>query len=46
MGYFFLGREGCPADVNPMLVLAGEENGHRYARMVEHNGLGENGDFD
>ena len=27
-----------------MFVLADEENGHRYARMVEHKGLGEGGD--
>ena len=35
-----------PADEHPMLVIADEENGHRYARLVDHKGLGENGDLE
>ena len=44
MDYFFLGTEDVAAEDNPMFVLADEENGHRYARMVEHKGLGDDGD--
>ena len=45
MDYFFLGSEGVDAAENPMFVLADEENGHRYTRMVEHKGLVEDGDL-
>ena len=45
MDYFFPGSEGSDAAENPMFFLADEENGHRYARMVEHKGLGEDGDM-
>ena len=44
MDYFFLGTEETAAEDNPMFVLADEENGHRYARMVESKGLGDEGD--
>lgn len=44
MDYFFLGSEDTAAEDNPMFVLADEENGHRYARMVESKGLGDDGD--
>ena len=46
MDYFFLGSETMQADEHPMFVLADEENGHRYARLVDKKGLNEDGDMD
>ena len=44
MDYFFLGGEDREATDNPMFVMIDEERGNRYARQVEHRGLGYGGE--
>ena len=46
MDYFFLVGEGSEAVNNPMFVMADEDKGHRYARLVEQKGLGEGGEME
>ena len=44
--YFFMSREDEEASKNPLLVLADESSGPRYARAVGVKGLGEAGSMD
>ena len=46
MDYFFMSREDEKASKNPLLVIADEKSGSRYARAVECKGLGEGGEMD
>ena len=43
---FFIGREDEEASKNPLLVMADERSGSRYARAVGIKGLGEAGSMD
>ena len=44
--YFFMSREDEEASKNPLLVMADERSGSRYARAVGIKGLGEAGLMD
>ena len=44
--YFFMSREDEEASKNPLLVMADERSGSRYARAVGIKGLGEAGSMD
>ena len=46
MDYFFMSREDEKASRNPLLVIADERSGSRYARAVGCKGLGEGGEMD
>ena len=46
MDYFFMSREDEEASKNPLLVIADERSGSRYARAVGIKGLGEAGQMD
>ena len=46
MDYFFMCREDEEASKNPLLVIADERSGSRYARAVGIKGLGEAGSMD
>ena len=41
MGYFFMSKEDEKASGNPLIVMAGEESGSKYARTVAQKGLGD-----
>ena len=41
MDYFFLGGDDADASDSPMFVMLDEEHGNRYARMIEHKGVGD-----
>ena len=44
--YFFMSRDDEEASKNPLLVMADERSGSRYARTVGIKGLGEAGSMD
>ena len=46
MDYFFMSREDEKASKNPLIVVADERSGSRYARAVSCKGLGEGGEMD
>ena len=46
LDYFFMSREDEEASKNPLLVIADEKSGSRYARAVGCKGLGEGGSMD
>jgi len=46
MDYFFMSRKDESASSNPLLVVADERTGARYARAVGQKGLGEAGGMD
>ena len=46
MDYFFMSREDEDAATNPLLVVADESTGSRYARAVGHKGVGDYGSMD
>ena len=46
MDYFFMSREDEEASKNPILVIADEKSGSRYARAVGCKGLGESGSME
>ena len=46
MDYFFMCREDEEASKNPLLVIADERSGSRYARAVGIKGLGDAGPMD
>ena len=43
MDYLFLGGADTEAKDTPMFVMLDDDNGNRYARLVEHTGLVEDG---
>ena len=46
MDYFLMSREDEKTSANPLLVMADEKSGSRYARAVGHKGMGEGGSMD
>jgi len=46
MDYFFMSREDEKASKNPLIVIADERSGSRYARAVGCKGLGDGGEMD
>ena len=46
MDYFFMSREDEEASTNPLLVVADERSGARYARAVGHKGVRDDGSTD
>ena len=46
LDYFFMSREDEKASRNPLIVIADEKSGSRYARAVGCKGLGEGGEMD
>ena len=46
LDYFFMSREDEKASKNPLIVIADEKSGSRYARAVGCKGLGEGGEMD
>lgn len=43
MDYFFMSREDAKASKNPLIILADERSGSRYARAVGRKGIADDG---
>ena len=46
MDYFLMSEKDKAEDANPLFVMIDEENSDKYSRVVEKQGLGDNGEMD